>query len=66
MLLVAFGRPLHLCTSAPRPSAHDQRSSTVGYDPEKTNANTSGNQPPKKDDAKIAKALGKTALGGKK
>jgi hypothetical protein len=39
----------------------------VGYNPEKTNANTSGNLPPKKDvDPNKAKALGKIALGGKK
>jgi hypothetical protein len=39
----------------------------VAYDPEKTNANTSGNLPPKKPvDPKIQQALGKTALGGKR
>lgn len=40
----------------------------MGYNPEKTNANTSGNKlPPKQVDPKVAKALGKTALnGGKK
>jgi hypothetical protein len=39
----------------------------VGYDPEKTNANTSGNLPPKKPvDPKVAQGLGKIALGGSK
>ena len=39
----------------------------MGYDPEKTSANTSGNLPPKKQvpDATV-KGLGKSALGGKK
>ncbi|RKQ93821.1 hypothetical protein C8N24_3695 [Solirubrobacter pauli] len=38
------------------------------YNPEKTNANTSGNLPPKDKpvDPKIAKGLGSTALGGGK
>ncbi len=39
----------------------------MGYNPETTNANKSGNLPPKKQvDPKVAKGLGKTALGGAK
>jgi hypothetical protein len=40
----------------------------MAYDPEKSNANTSGNLPPKQQpvDPKIAKGLGQTALGGGK
>jgi hypothetical protein len=38
----------------------------MGYNPEKTNANTSGNKPPAKPvSSKIVSKLGKTALGGK-
>jgi hypothetical protein len=40
----------------------------MAYNPEKTNANTSGNKPPssKNVDPKTLKGLGKTALGGGK
>lgn len=39
----------------------------MAYDPEKSNANTSGNLPPKKDPSEaVKKALGKAALGGSK
>ena len=39
----------------------------MGYNPEKTNANTSGNKPPKKPvSAQTAREIGKTAIGRKK
>jgi hypothetical protein len=39
----------------------------MGYDPEKSNANTSGNLPPKKQvDPKLVQALGKAAVRGAK
>ena len=39
----------------------------MGYNPEKTNANTSGNKPPKKPvSTQTARAVGKIALGRKK
>jgi hypothetical protein len=41
----------------------------MGYNPEKTNANTSGNLPPKSPKPvsdKLARGIGKTALGPKK
>ena len=39
----------------------------MGYNPEKTNANTSGNQPPKRPvSEKLARGIGKTAIGPKK
>jgi len=37
----------------------------MAYDPEKTNANTSGNQPPKNPPSeKTVRKLGKTAIKG--
>jgi hypothetical protein len=39
----------------------------MGYNPEKTNANTSGNQPPKQPPSeKVVRGLGKTAISRKK
>ena len=39
----------------------------MAYNPEKTNANTSGNKPPKNGPSeKVVRGLGKTAIGGKK
>ena len=39
----------------------------MGYNPEKTNANTSGNKPPKTPPSeKVVRELGKIAIGPKK
>jgi hypothetical protein len=38
----------------------------VGFNPEKSVGNTGGEQPPKKDDTAVKKALGKIAVGGAK
>ena len=37
---------------------------TMGYNPEKSNANTSGETTPKKDNSALIKALGKAAIKG--
>jgi hypothetical protein len=38
----------------------------MGFTPEKSSGNTSGEMPPKKDNSAVVKALGKTAVNGAK